>query len=302
MEKTPCPVQILDKEVASWSSRSLATSTKTCYITHERMYLTFCRDISCTAVPISTANLCRYAAYLGRTYCYSTVQQYLNVVRILHLENGYQNPMTNNFQLHTVLLGMKRVKGNYSHFKQPISPRELMQFHKKMDLANMSDLQVWCATLICFFGVLRISSVCTRTKTYIIQRSVVCRNDLTVTRNGCTLNISHLKSNQFGERKQTVVLQRIKGHSLCPTASLTRFLASGIPLGRPLHTQICTHIPLHRFFSTPCTLHMNSIFDRQYTKPMPKFSDELCQGCQGQFEKIIYLGLQSITLQRSISQ
>ena len=52
--------------------------------------------------------------------CY--IQQYLKVVRILHLENGFDNPLTNNFHPNSVLLGIKRKKGNYAHFKHPLSP------------------------------------------------------------------------------------------------------------------------------------------------------------------------------------
>ena len=50
-------------------------------------YLEYCSKIS-QPVRINNINLCRYIAYLGRSYRFCTVQQYLNIVIILHLELG----------------------------------------------------------------------------------------------------------------------------------------------------------------------------------------------------------------------
>ena len=80
----PCPVMLLD------------TSTK-----HRRhIGLTgiripdgaFCRAIGCTLVPATTDILCKYAAMLARSLNYNSVMQYLNIIRILHLEWDLPNP------------------------------------------------------------------------------------------------------------------------------------------------------------------------------------------------------------------
>ena len=192
-------------------------------------------------MPISAADLCRYAAYLGRSHCFSTVQQYLNVVRILHLENGHRNPLAENFKLHSILLGIKRKKGNISHFKQPLSPQELLEMHGRMNLNSVMDLQIWCAMVTCFFGVLRISAVTVRLKTQWDKDNIVRRKDLCFTPKGCTLDLRHSKTNQFHERRQTVVLPLIRDHPLCPTTNLLRFIsvAGQVPEEYPLLTYKC---------------------------------------------------------------
>lgn len=235
--------QRLDCEVAAWTTRSLAPSTKATYSSHARTFLRFCKEIACIAVPICTSNLCRYAAYLGRDHGFSTVRQYLNVVRILHLENGHADPLSNNFKLHSVLLGIKRTKGNNAHFKQPLSPQDLLGMHERMNLNTVVDLQIWCALVICFFGVLRISAVTVKSRSTWDTDKIVRRNDVYFTSNGCTLNVRYSKTNQFSEHSQIVVLPLIHDHPLCPTTSLLRFLsvAGQVPENYPLLSRQSAH-------------------------------------------------------------
>ena len=236
-------IQGLDTEVAAWSSRSLAPSTKVCYRSHARAYLLFCKDIGCTAVPITVSNLCRYAAFLGREHCYSTVRQYLNVVRILHMENGHKDPLVDNFKLHCVLLGIKRTKGNVVSFKLPLSPQDLLDMHNRMNLQSVPDLQIWCAFVTAFFGVLRISAVSVTSVTRWDVENTVRRQDLRITPNGCSMELRHSKTNQFKEHRQTVVLPLIPDHPLCPTTSLVRFISvsGNVPGEYPLLTYQCAH-------------------------------------------------------------
>jgi hypothetical protein len=80
------------------------------------------------AVPVSQNNLCRYAAYLGHSRSYATVQEYLNVIRIMHLERGYENPL-NEFHLQNVLKGIKRCKGNSPNYKLALLSEQLVSMH-----------------------------------------------------------------------------------------------------------------------------------------------------------------------------
>lgn len=115
--------------------------------------------MSCDPVPITTLNMCRFAAFLGRTRSYSTVNQYLNILRILHLEMGYPNPLKDNYALKTVLTGMKRGKGAGQSFKLPLSTADLLRIRSHLNLALRDDLQFWAAIITCFFGLFRIRTL-----------------------------------------------------------------------------------------------------------------------------------------------
>ena len=66
-------------------------------------------------VPVTTVNLCRYVAYLGRSYRFCTVQQYINIVRLIHLEMGLSNPLKDNWSVSSVLAGVQQKRVLLSH-------------------------------------------------------------------------------------------------------------------------------------------------------------------------------------------
>ena len=57
-----------------------------------RAYMAFCNMIGVSPVPISQANLARYVAHLATKLSYSSIRQYLNIVRLIHLEGGLPSP------------------------------------------------------------------------------------------------------------------------------------------------------------------------------------------------------------------
>ena len=50
--------------------------------------MTFCNLISVKSLPISQVNLARYIAYLASRLAYTSLKQYLNIVRLIHVEGG----------------------------------------------------------------------------------------------------------------------------------------------------------------------------------------------------------------------
>ena len=55
-------------------------------------------------VPLSQENLGRYIAFLSRRLCFNSVKQYLNIVRLMHLESGFQNPLEKNGMLNPFVI------------------------------------------------------------------------------------------------------------------------------------------------------------------------------------------------------
>lgn len=181
----------LDAEVVHWRQRALAKSTKENYQCHARIFLQFCREVGCTPLPVSTNDLCRYAAYLGRTRSFTTIRDYLNVVRVLHLDRGFSNPLADNFQLQTVMNGIRRTKGCVPKYKLPITTDHLWKICSQLNLRAVEDVQIWGALLVCFFGVLRISAVTVKSGTTWDPAKTLLRKDLTITPKGLSLQQSY---------------------------------------------------------------------------------------------------------------
>ena len=217
----------LDNEIAAWQSQMFAESTKQTYRTHLRSFLCFCIMYDLPAVPASISTVTRYAAYLARSKCYSSVNQYLNIVRIIHLEFGLPNPLQDNWTIQSVLKGIKRGKGTTSISKSPVLPSHLLLMHRKLNLNTLNDKLIWAALLCGFFGMLRVSNVC--------GQYAVLRKDLRLTGQGFVLSIHRSKTIQHGERTHQVVLPFMKGHVLCPVTAILNFMTSAsAPINAPL--------------------------------------------------------------------
>ena len=94
-------------EVDFFRSLTWAPNTQRSYAVHRKAYLQFCDLLGLQPVPASSDQLCMYAAYLARRLKYNSVKQYMNIIRILHLEWNLPNPLSGNFKLHSTLRGIR---------------------------------------------------------------------------------------------------------------------------------------------------------------------------------------------------
>ena len=91
----------------------------------------------------------------------TTIKQYMNIIRLLHLEWGLNNPLQDHFKLNGVLKGIKRQRGTPPPpaRKLPITPGLLISILNNLNLLSPSECAVWAAGLIMFLGLLRRSNV-----------------------------------------------------------------------------------------------------------------------------------------------
>lgn len=97
-------------------------------------------------VPCSSHNLLCYVVFLAQTLAASSITCHLNVVRILHLQCGFSNPLQDPlFKFHKELLmrGIKRLHSNVLRQKRPITPDILHKLHRQLDLTNSLDATFW---------------------------------------------------------------------------------------------------------------------------------------------------------------
>ena len=108
----------LDKDVAFYRSHTFAPSTSQTYLAQKSAYFEFCDKMSIQPVPLSQQDLGRYIAYLSRRLCFTSVRQYLNVFRLLHIESGFANPLVCLINSE----GCSTGKRGYSQSKAPQNP------------------------------------------------------------------------------------------------------------------------------------------------------------------------------------
>lgn len=213
----------LQREVEFYRAQCWAPSTRRAYGVHRRTYLAFCNSIGMPPVPATTNLLCMYAAFLARKLCFKSIKQYLNIVRILHLEWDLPSPLVDNFHLHSTLQGIKRHKGDATRRKAPMTPQMLLVLQSRLDLSKAEDAAIWAAALVMFFSLLRRSNVLPSSPSSFDTLKHLRQRDLTFTTQGLVLKVRWSKTIQFRDRELNIPLCRLRHHPLCPTTAM--FLA-----------------------------------------------------------------------------
>lgn len=226
--------EVLRQEVSRYQSRCWAPTTSRTYKAHRKAYMTFCNQYQLDPVPASSDQLCMYAAFLARRLSYSSIKQYLNIVRIMHLQCRLQDPLQ-DFWLHCTLKGIRRTLGDSPSRKIPITPNHLKHLLSKLQINDCRDAAIYAASLSMFFGLLRRANVIPPPEMAFDPSLHLRRRDITFSTAGARILLRWSKTNQFRNRTVTLPLPRIPGHTLCPSQALYHYisLTPGAPQDGP---------------------------------------------------------------------
>lgn len=158
-------------------------------------------------------------AVLSQCLKFQSIKQYLNIVRLLHLEAGIPNPLLDNWYIRSVLTGVKRVLGDSTSPKLPITPEILKAIRTKLNLQSPFDSIFWSATLTGFFAFLRKSNLFYPAGGFDKNKHLL-RSDFSLCNTGMVIKIKWSKTIQFSQRFFQVVIPRIPGNPLCPVAAI----------------------------------------------------------------------------------
>ena len=103
-----------------------------------------------TPLPADTRTICLYAALLAHSLQFSSINNYLGIIALLHKEFNLSDPLSNNWVLKSLLSGIKRVKGNTIKQKLPITLHILSCIHQVINLCTSYDSSSWAVCLVAF--------------------------------------------------------------------------------------------------------------------------------------------------------
>ena len=222
-------------EVSRFTGHTYAESTKKTYKSHLYAYLRFCLKFGLCPVPVDQFTLLAYTAFLARSLKPSSINGYLNIVRILHLESGLPNPLADNFQLKNLKKGIAGVKGSPPSQKLPITSKILLNIRNCLCFTTASDIVFWAACLVAYFGLLRKSTLLP-----VSQKtpgdSCILRKDLSVdSTHVFSIHVRKTKTIQLSERILVLPYVSCPGSPLCPYSAMMDLLvvaprAPGLPL------------------------------------------------------------------------
>ena len=164
--------------------------------------------------------------FLARRLKPASVKQYLNIIRILHLEFGYVNPIRDSWLVKSTLLGISRELGVGVIRKLPIHPELLVRMKSYLNLKLPCDIVFWAVCLVLFFGMFRKSNILPSTIKDFDAKKQFVRSDFKWNSKGhIELNVSWSKIIQFKERTFVVKLPAIHPHPLCPVKAMLHYFA-----------------------------------------------------------------------------
>ena len=216
--------------MALFRKNTFARSTKKTYVHYLLSYIKFCQELHIPFVPISASNLARYIAFLSSRLTFGSIQNYLSVVRLVHLEADLRNPMLSHYVC-SVLKGARRTLGDMRTPKLPITPPILRKILGQLDLTKPKDITFWAACLVAFFSFFRKSNLFVQSRAEYTPGTHLGREHVQFHRGGVNLTVNRTKTIQFRERCLTIPLPRIQGSCLCPAqALLLSFKVSSSPV------------------------------------------------------------------------
>ena len=163
--------------------------------------------------------------FLARSLSYSSIPGYINIIRILHLEAGLDNPL-DNYRVRSLLKGVHRAIGVPPKQKLPITPDILLRLHSKLDFSVAFNIALWAAMLVAFFTFLRKSSLLPKSLKGFDCKNHLCLSSVQFTQDGALLCVKHTKTIQFHERELYIPIPFVKDSVLCPVTALQKMFDS----------------------------------------------------------------------------
>ena len=174
-------------------------------------YLTFMCEHGLQSLPASSTDICRFIAYIARSSKYSTVNNYLSAVIVLHRMYGYEVKFREDYAVKLVLQGIRRVLGDLHSPLPSLQPRDLISAFVQVDLSSSVQHAVWSSVCVAFRSLLRKSNILVCSE----SDHVLSRRDVVFTDWGMVLIVSSTKTIQHGERELSIPVVRSPGSPLC---------------------------------------------------------------------------------------
>ena len=119
----------------------------------------FCSSIGLQPLPADHQTVARFLVWLARSSKYSTINNYLSTISVLHKYYGYDGDFRSSFLIKLVLQGLQRQLGTKVDFKLPFIVSQLRSMYLEFDHSDKLDLALWTVLVFCFRTLLRKSNV-----------------------------------------------------------------------------------------------------------------------------------------------
>ena len=209
---------MLETQLTKYQSNWMASSTASTRHSQWRHYLKFCELLELEPLPASLYAVLMYVSYMATSFKYSSIQNYLSALWILHKLAGFSHIDPHTFELQITLRGVRRSLGDVVTQARPISVTELLLIHSHLDMSNSEDLAFWLVMIICFRGLLRKSNLVEKELCLLV-------GDVYFFQWGVLFRLRRTKTIQFKERTLDIPFCYLPGSPFCVGSYLRQLLA-----------------------------------------------------------------------------
>jgi hypothetical protein len=210
-------VDQLDKEVSAvvgcaWSDNTLLTRNS-----QWKRFLQFCASIKECPLPASSQTVSRFLVHLSKSAKFSTINNYLSAINMLHRFYGYPGDYRDIFLVKLVLDGLRNILGVDQHQMMPLRPDQLYRMYTLME-HTIEHETLWTALMLSFRTLLRKSNVVPDS----VSRGThtLRRKDITFTDSGCNIIIHSTKTLRHQDRLLKIPLLLLDNPVFCVVSRL----------------------------------------------------------------------------------
>ena len=182
-----------------------------------KRYKIFCDLYDLSASPCSASQASLYVTYLSDKLKPVSIRNYLSAVWYFQKLYGYPD-FSGNFLLKQTLTGIDRLCSTEAAEKYPLSPVDLLNMYKLLDMSVNVDKVFWVSLLLAYRCVLRVGHVCKSVHSMKVKHVIL-------TKEYVKIHISSSKTDQFGKNPQDIYLSRLNS-PLCPCEILEDLLSA----------------------------------------------------------------------------
>ena len=201
--------------------QAFAPNTLLTRLSQWRKYYAFCDQHDIKSLPVTPQNVCRFLVSVGDTLTYTTLNNYVSALNVLGKFYNGAFDLRNDFGVIFLLRGFRRLKGDASHPKAPLSPGDLKRIAAVVNYKDPTERVIWVIILLAFRTLLRKSHFVSAHADD--QEHLLRVIDLTFTDWGCSLRINSSKTIQFSERNFDIPINYAK-KPLCAVTALKDYL------------------------------------------------------------------------------
>lgn len=193
----------------------------------------FCSSHNLLAMPASTLTVARFMTFLACTCKFSTINNYLSLLIVLHKYHRFPAEFRGTFYIQLVIRGLRRILGDEPCQSIPLSPEQLLQCYRTIEGKDSLENACWAAIILCFRILLRKSNVLPEQAKVPYPMHIIRRKDAQFYNWGMVLTVFASKTIQFKERRLEIPVFSMGQSPLCAVRLLREHFEKLKYLGSP---------------------------------------------------------------------